>query len=273
MNIQLKAGLQFPGRLWKHRELWWRLTQREILSRYRGSILGIGWSLATPLAMLSIYTFVFSQVFKARWGGIENEGTLVFAVNLFAGLIVFNLFSECISRSPYLITSNSNYVKKVVFPLEVLACSSLGSAVFNAGVSLAVMTAFQIIAFGRLAPSIIWIPVIWIPLILFTLSLSWLLAAAGVFLRDVGQIVIVSMNMLMFISPIFFPITALPPNWQPLLRLNPLALLIEQTRQVAIEGLSPSPAYIVFGIIASTLACELSFRTFQKAKTGFADVI
>ena len=273
MDKAISMQLHFPRTLWRYRDLWWRLTQREILSRYRGSILGIGWSLTTPLAMLAIYTFVFSQVFKARWGGLENDGALAFAVNLFAGLIVFNLFSECISRSPYLITSNSNYVKKVVFPLEMLTCAAMGSSIFNAGLSLLIMVAFELIAFGKLPLSICWIPIIWTPLILFTIALSWMLAAAGVFLRDIGQIVAVALNMLMFTSPIFFPISALPAKWQTLLKMNPIAIVIEQTRVTSIQGSNPSLVYIATGLVGSILACELSFRAFQKAKRGFADVI
>jgi lipopolysaccharide transport system permease protein len=265
--------LTFPRSLWKNRELWWRLTEREVLGRYRGSLLGIGWSFITPLAMLAVYTFVFSQVFKARWGGLEQAGPLGFAVNLFAGLIVFNLFSECVSRAPGLVVANPNYVKKVVFPIEVLGSVAVGNAGFHALTSLVILLVFELIACQQLPITLLWLPFIWLPLILGSLACTWLLSAAGVFLRDINQLVGVGLNMLMFLSPIFFPLSALPTKWQPLLQLNPLAQVIEQTRRAAVQGGNPSLGYIVFGTLLTLTACELSYRTFQKSRTAFADVL
>lgn len=264
---------QFPHALWKHRELWWRLTEREVLGRYRGSALGIGWSFITPLAMLAVYTFVFSQVFKARWGGLEQAGPLGFAVNLFAGLIVFNLFSECVSRAPGLVVANPNYVKKVVFPLEVLGSVTVGSAVFHALTSLLILVIFELVAFRQIPITLLWLPVIWLPLVLGSLACTWFFSAAGVFLRDIGQLIGVGLNMLMFLSPIFFPTSSLPAKWQALLQLNPLAQVIEQTRKATVQALSPDWSYIVVGTLITFLACEISFRGFQKSKGAFADVL
>ncbi|MFM2173245.1 MAG: hypothetical protein RLZZ54_1172 [Cyanobacteriota bacterium] len=265
--------LRFPHSLWQHRELWWRLTEREVLGRYRGSALGIGWSFITPLAMLAVYTFVFSQVFKARWGGLEQAGPFGFAVNLFAGLIVFNLFGECVSRAPDLVVSNPNYVKKVVFPLEVLGCVAVGSASFHAFTSVLILLVFELIAFRGLPITLLWLPLVWMPLLLGSLACTWLLSAAGVFVRDIGQLISVGLNMLMFMSPIFFPTSALPARWQPLLGLNPIAQVIEQTRRVSVQGLSPQPAYVILGLLISVVACELTFRLFRRSKRAFADVL
>jgi lipopolysaccharide transport system permease protein len=264
---------RFPLALWKHRELWWRLTEREVLGRYRGSALGIGWSFITPLAMLAVYTFVFSQVFKARWGGLEQAGPLGFAVNLFAGLIVFNLFSECVSRAPGLVVANPNYVKKVVFPLDVLGSVAVGSAGFQALTSLSILLIFELIAFHKLPPTLMWLPLVWLPLVLGSLACTWLLSALGVFLRDIGQLIGVGLNMLMFLSPIFFPMSALPAKWQPVLQLNPLAQVIEQTRRAALQGLNPNWTYVLIGTLVTFGACEISFRAFQKSKKAFADVL
>ena len=264
---------QFPLALWKHRELWWRLTEREVLGRYRGSALGIGWSFITPLAMLAVYTFVFSQVFKARWGGLEQAGPLGFAVNLFAGLIVFNLFSECVSRAPGLVLANPNYVKKVIFPLEVLGSVAVGSAGFHAITSLIILVVFELIAFHHLPITLLWLPLVWLPLVLGSLACTWILSAGGVFLRDIGQLIGVALNMLMFLSPIFFPVSALPTRWQPILALNPLAQVIEQTRRVAVQGLKPDLAYLLAGTIVMIMACEASFLVFQRTKKAFADVM
>jgi lipopolysaccharide transport system permease protein len=265
--------LRFPLALWKHRELWWRLTEREVLGRYRGSALGIGWSFITPLAMLAVYTFVFSQVFKARWGGLEQAGPLGFAVNLFAGLIVFNVFSECANRAPTLVLANPSYVKKIVFPLEILAGVTVGSAGFHALTSLVVLAIFELIAFQSLPYTFAWLPLVWLPLILGCLAITWVIAAMGVFLRDIGQLVGVIVSMLMFLSPVFFPVSALPLQWQAILTLNPLAQVIEQTRKVLIAGEHPQAGYLIAGTIITGLACELSFRLFQKTKRAFADVM
>jgi lipopolysaccharide transport system permease protein len=265
--------LRFTLALWKHRELWWRLTEREVLGRYRGSVLGIGWSFITPLAMLGVYTFVFSQVFKARWGGLEQEGPLAFAVNLFAGLIVFNLFSECVNRAPGLIVANPNYVKKVVFPLEILGSVAVGSAAFHALTSLLILLLFELIAFQRLPITLLWLPLVWMPLILGSLACAWVLSAAGVFLRDIGQLISVGLNILMFLSPIFFPLSALPPRWQPILQLNPLAQVIEQTRRTAVQGLNPDFGLLFLATLIGIAVCELCFRGFQKSKGAFADVL
>ena len=266
-------SFQFPLTLWKNRRLWWRLTEREILGRYRGSLLGVFWSLLNPLLMLGVYTFVFSQVFKARWGSLENTSSLGFAVNLFAGLIVFNLFAECISRAPGLVLANPNYVKKVIFPLEILAGVVVGTAIFQALTSLIVLLFFRLIAFNSLSITCLWLPLVWLPLVLSCLSITWILAAIGVFLRDIEQVMGAVVSMLMFLSPIFFPLAALPVRWQPLLSLNPLAQVIEQTRQVLVLGEAPTTVYIIGGTLLSALASEAAYRFFKKAKRAFADVM
>lgn len=267
------VSIGFPASIWRHRELICRLGEREIQSRYRGSILGLSWSFVQPLTMLAVYTLVFSQVFKARWGTGNELGPLAFAVNLFAGLIVFNLFSECLNRAPGLILANPNYVKKVIFPLEVLAPVAIGTAGFHALTSLLVLVIFELMAYGRIPSSFLWLPLVWTPFLLGTLAITWILSALGVFVRDIGQLVGVIVSMLMFLSPIFFPLSALPARWLPILQLNPLAHVIEETRVVTIVGHAPSITYIIVGIIVSMVACEVSYRSFQRAKPAFADVI
>jgi lipopolysaccharide transport system permease protein len=265
--------LQFHTALWRHRELWWRLTEREVLAKYQGSMLGVAWSFINPLAMLAVYTFVFSQVFQARWGTLEDEGPLGFAINLFAGLIVFNLFAECVNRAPGLVLANPNYVKKVVFPLEMLGAVAVGSAVVQALTSLVVLIVFEMITLQRIPITFLYLPIVWTPLILGCLAVTWVLAALGVFLRDINQITSVIVSMLMFLSPIFYPVSALPKLWQPILSGNPLAQAIEQTRAVTISGTPPDRSYVLIGTLLSVIACELAFRLFQKGKRAFADVI
>ena len=271
--------LRFPRTLWLQRELWWKLSRREVQGRYRGSMLGWGWSFITPLLMLAVYTFVFSQVFQARWGDLGESGPLVFAINLFAGLIVFNVFAETASQSPALILNNANLVTKVVFPLEVLPAVSVAAALFHALTSWIVLVGFQLIN-GLLAGSglglpatLFWLPLVWLPLLSGCLALGWILAALGVYLRDLGQVIGVAVNLLMFLSAVFYPLSSLPERWQPLLQLNPLVLVIEQTRRVAVAGQMPSLLYVGGGSLLGLVLCELGFRAFQKARRGFADVL
>jgi lipopolysaccharide transport system permease protein len=265
--------LSFASSLLQHRELWWRLTDREIRGRYRGSMLGWSWTLITPLMMLAVYTFVFSSVFKARWSGLEQAGPMGFAINLFAGLIVFNVFAECATQAPTLILANANYVTKVIFPLEILGSVSVATALFHAITSSVVLLIVELLAQHSLPLSVLWLPLIWLPLALGCLALSWALSALGVFLRDLGQVMGVAVSMLMFLSAVFYPLSALPPRWQPLLGLNPLVRVIEQTRLVLVQGQGPSLTYVVLGSLLMLLLAEVSYRMFCRARRGFADVL
>lgn len=265
----------FATALWRQRELFWRLTSRDVAGRYRGSAIGWGWTFLTPLLMLGVYTFVFSQVFKARWGGEAGvpSGPVDFALNLFAGLIAFNLCSESVCRAPDLIVSQPNYVKKVIFPLEILPAVSVASATVHAISSLSIFAVILFIAKGGIPLTALLLPLVWAPLVLGSLAISWLLAAAGVYLRDLSQVTGVAMSMLLFLSAVFYPLSALPERWQPLMQLNPLAIIIEQTRRVTLEGESPSGSYLVIGTLMASILCQLAYRGFQKARAGFADVL
>jgi lipopolysaccharide transport system permease protein len=258
--------------LWRNRELISSLTQREVIGRYRGSTLGILWSFFNPVLMLAVYTFVFSVVFKARWNA-GSESRTEFALVLFAGLMVFNLFSECVTRAPSLILSNANYVKKVVFPLEILPWVSLGSALFHTLISLGVWLLFYAVFFG-IPPVTAWLlPVVVIPLIAFTMGISWFLASLGVYLRDVSQIIGILTTVLMFLSPIFYPVSSLPEEYRGLFQLNPLTPTIEMARDVLIWGKLPDWTLYGVSLAAALLVACLGFAWFQKTRKGFADVL
>ncbi len=257
---------------WRHRNFILALVKREVIGRYRGSVLGLLWSFLNPVLMLAVYTFVFSVVFKARWSA-ASESKTEFALVLFAGLMAFNLYAECVNRAPGLILSNVNYVKKVVFPLEILPWVAMGSALFHTLVSLAVWLIFYAIFFGAPHASALLLPVVFLPLVLFTVGLSWLLASLGVFLRDVAQVIGIITTTLMFLSPIFYPVSALPQKYQPWLLLNPLTPAIEQTRDVLVWGKAPDwSSYGIYLAAASGIAW-LGFAWFQKTRKGFADVL
>jgi lipopolysaccharide transport system permease protein len=197
--------------LWRNKGLIRNLIHREVVGRYKGSMLGIFWSLATPIFMLAVYTFVFSVVFKARWGAGGSDSKTEFALVLFAGLMIFNLFSECVGSAPGLVLANVNYVKKVVFPLEVLPWVRMGSALFHFAVSLGVWLVAYLALFGIPHWQVLLLPFVLIPLVLFVMGLSWALSSLGVYLRDVGQIIGLVITVLMFLTPIFYPASSLPP--------------------------------------------------------------
>jgi lipopolysaccharide transport system permease protein len=263
---------EMVGSLWRNRALVHASAKREVLARYRGSFLGILWSFITPLFMLTVFTFVFSVIFQARWGNSSGSKT-EFALILFAGLIVFNLFAECINRAPTLVTSNPNYVKKVVFPLETLPFISLLSALFNAFVSVIVWLIAYVIFIGPPNLTVMYLPIVLIPFCVFLLGLSWLLASLGTFLRDISQFIGVATTALMFLSPIFFPASAFPDEYAYILYLNPITTVVEQARDVLYWGKPPQFASLAMYFAATSAVAWLGFLWFQKTRKGFADVL
>jgi lipopolysaccharide transport system permease protein len=259
--------------LWRNRQLIWQMTRRDIASRYRGSLIGLAWSFINPLLMLIVYTFVFSVAFKARWNVGGDESKTDFAIILFAGMIVFNLFAEIVNRAPGLIIFNVNYVKKVVFPLEILPWITLGSALFHAMISLSVLLLVQFILNLSLPWTSIFLPLTLFPVIFASVGLAWFLSALGVFVRDVGQITGVFITVLMFMSAVFYPLSALPEKYQVWLRLNPLVLIITESRNSLVFGLLPDWDSLVIALTVSLVIAFSGFWWFQKVRKGFADVI
>lgn len=259
--------------LWRNRQLIRNLIQREVLGRYKGSMLGIFWSLATPIFMLAVYTFVFSVVFKARWGANGSDSKTEFALVLFAGLMVFNLFAECIGGAPGLILGNVNYVKKVIFPLEVLPWVRMGSALFHFAVSLGVWLLAYLALFGIPHWHVVLLPLVLLPLVLFVMGLSWALSSLGVYLRDVSQIIGLIITVLMFLTPIFYPASSLPQAYQALMFLNPLTPPIEMTRNLLYWGNIPNMTILALYAAGSSVCAVLGFAWFQKTRKGFADVL
>ena len=255
-----------------HRHLLLSMVKREIAARYRGSVLGFFWSFVTPLLMLAVYTFAFSIVFKARWG-TSSDSRVEFALVLFAGLLVYNVFAECINRAPNLILSNVAYVKKVVFPLEILPLVSLGGALFQMIVSLCVWCVAYYVMFGIPPVTIFLLPIVLLPYLLLIIGLSWGLASLGTYLRDIGQLIGIITTMLLFLSPIFYPITALPEKYRQMLNMNPLSYILEWARGVLIWGQMPDWTMVLIFSVVSVFIAWLGFAWFQKTRKGFADVL
>lgn len=260
------------------RSLIWQFSRRDVLARYRGSLLGLGWSFLTPLLMLGIYTFVFREVFNARWpsgaqGGLGGDSNVAFALQVYAGLIVFNLFAEVLARAPRLVLDQPNLVKKVVFPLEILPWVAILAALFHLAVNLFVLLGATLLARGSLPPTLLALPLVIAAFLPLLLGLSWLLAALGVFLRDIGQLIGMVMTALMFLSPVFYPAESLPERWRPLLSFNPLTLPIEQLRRVMLDGLWPDWGSLALYAAVALLTGWLGARGFAATRKGFADVL
>jgi lipopolysaccharide transport system permease protein len=259
--------------LWRHRDLIRQFTRREIEGRYKGSFLGLFWSFINPLVLLLIYTFVFGLVFKARWPNAKTDNLGEFAGTLFCGLICFNIFSDCINRAPGSIISVPNYVKKVVFPLEILAVSAFGSALFHALVSLSILLCANLLFNGSLQWTLLLLPIVALPLVFLSLGLSWFLASLGVFIRDISYTVTLIVQVLFFVTPIFYPLQAIPEPYQSIIRFNPLTSVVENFRRVILWGGQPSWTGLLLWLLATGVVMLLGYAWFMKTKKAFADVI
>jgi len=256
----------------RNRNLIRQMALREIVAKYKGSLFGTLWTVLNPILMLSVYTLVFSVIFRSRWAGGTGSKT-EFATLMFAGLIVFNFFAEVVNRAPRLILDNPNYVKKVVFPLESLAWVSIVSALVGAGISLCVLIAFRIILSGMLPWTFLLFPLLLLPLILLVAGVTWFLASLGVFLRDVSQAVGILTSVLMFLSPVFYPSDALPPKLRLLAQINPLAFYIENTRDLLIWGRLDGLHLYPYHLFVSLVVAMIGFAWFKRTRHAFADVM
>lgn len=269
-----KASLrEMVASLWRNRQLIVQMSKREVVGRYRGSVMGMAWSFFNPVLMLAVYTFVFSVVFQTRWGVAGEASKTSFAILLFVGMIVHGLFAECANRAPSLILGNVNYVKKVVFPLEILPWVAMGSALFHAAISLLVLLVAQLVFHQSLPWTVVLFPLVLLPLLLATMGAAWFLAAIGVYLRDVSQTIGIITTVLLFLSPIFYPISALPEQYRIWLHLNPLTFIIEEGRKTLVFGQMPDWSGWGVYMVVSVAIAWMGFWWFQKTRKGFADVL
>lgn len=259
--------------LWRNRQLILQMTKRDVIGRYKGSVVGLLWSFFNPILMLTMYTFIFSVVFKARWGINGDETKSQFAMILFVGLMLHNFFSEVLNRAPGLVLGNVSYVKKVVFPLEILPAISMGAALFHYLISLFVLLIAFFIFNGFINWTAIFTPIIVLPLLMMTIGLAWALASLGVFLRDVGQTIGLVTTVLIFLSPVFYPMSALPEALRPWLMINPLTFPIEQARSVVILGNLPNWTGLAIYTAISVFVTWIGYVWFQKTRKGFSDVL
>lgn len=257
---------------WQHAGIIRQFASREVHSRYRQSWLGAAWAVLTPLLMLAVYTFVFRHIFNVRWGDTGGSD-LGFAVRLYAGLAVFNFFAECVSRAPRLVLDQPHLVKKVLFPLEVLPWASAAAAAVHLAIAFVLLLVLGTWDSGRLPVTVVALPLVWAPMLPLVVGLGWWLAALGTYVRDIGQLIALALSLLMFLSPIFFPIEAVPAAVRPWLVANPLAPIITQTRHVLLDGQWPAWGVLAVNFVVCLAIAAAGAAFFRKVRPGFPDVV
>jgi lipopolysaccharide transport system permease protein len=257
----------------KHKNLIYQLSKRDILARYKGSVAGIAWSVITPMLMLVLYTFVFSYVFKARWGEAPELPREMYALVLYTGMILHTFFSDCLNRAPTLMQINSSYVKKIVFPLEALTWVTLFSALFQAVIGFILLIMSNLFITGGLSLAVLYLPFILLPFIFIILGVCWFVTSVGVYFRDVAHVTTILTTVLMFASPIFYPVSILPEGLRVFIYLNPLTYFIEEVRNILIWGRSPDFMHYIIVLAISVVIASLGYFFFQRTRKGFADVL
>jgi lipopolysaccharide transport system permease protein len=257
--------------LWHYRTLILRLTTRELSAKWRGTVLGIFWSIATPLLSFFIYGFVFSQIMHSRWSGeLENTD---YSLVLFSGLVTFSIFIESVNRAPSLILENVSYVKKVIFPLEILAVVAVLVAVTNAGFGIMVLLAAILWIMGTLSWTILLVPLVLLPYCIFILGLTWILSSLGVFLRDVRQLIVVATSLLMFLTPVLYSVNSVPERYRWIIELNPLTPTLAQMRAVIFGVQWPDISSYIASWCFALVSASLGYFWFMRTRKAFADVI
>ena len=249
------------------------LSVREIYSRYKGSMLGIFWAVLTPVGMLLVFTFVFGEIFRAKWPGSELSGKVDFAINLYIGLSVFWFFVDVLGKAPNLIVSVPNFVKKVVFPLEILPVVSLISGLFHFCINIAIIVVALLITKGELYLSVMLLPLVIVVTFPLLAGVGLLFGALGVYVRDISAVIGVAINMLMFLSPVFYPLSAIPQNLQWLFELNPITVIIESFRGAFMYGAYPEWDKLGVYLVFSLVVWFLGYKVFNATRGGFGDVI
>lgn len=253
-------------------DLLFQLVHRELRDRYGGSVLGAAWALIVPISMLAIYTFVFGFVFRARWTG-AGEDPFAFSLFLYCGLVPFLFVSDTLGRASTLIHQHGTLVKRVVFPMPLLAVAMTAAAAVHMTLGLGILTIFAWLVQGRIGPlALLALPTV-VPLVLAGLGLAWLVSASTVYFRDLTQAVPAVLPVILFLSPVFYPVSAVPPAMREWMLLNPLTTVIENVRSVVIAGALPEPVSVLTGIVLGSALAFVGFLWFSRLQPGFADVL
>ena len=257
--------------LWRNRALVAELARREFTGRYRGSFGGIAWSFVQPLFLLAVYTVAFALILHARWGVAGGPGD--YALMVFAGLIVFNAYAECLARAPQLVTANPNFVKRVVFPLELLPWVLTIAIAVHALLAVAIWIGGYALLRGAPPATALLAPIVLLCFAPMLLGTGWLLAALGVAVRDISQLTALLSHALLFLTPVFYPLDAAPPVVRMLLEWNPLTVVVEALRDVLYRGIAPAWGALLVYLVLTTLFAWAALGVFRRLRRGFADWI
>lgn len=265
------AVVSLSKRVWARRNVFWELTKRDVAGRYSGSFLGLLWSFFNPLLMLAVYTLAFRVFLGMRWPNMASGAD--FSLMIFCGMIIHSLMAECLMRAPTVIVSQSNLVKRVVFPLAILPGVMVASALVNMVLSLLVLLIFVMISHRALHVTVLYLPLVYAPYVGLVCGVSWLLASLGVFIRDVTQVAGVLSAVLMFLSPVFYPASNLREPFREWINYNPLTLMIEETRRLVLFGQSPDWSALGIYSVTAMVVMLFGYAWFQRTRDGFADVL
>jgi len=257
---------------YRHRELIRVIVWRELAQRFRGSAIGWIWACATPLVMLTAYTFIFSGPVKIS-STPDQAGVAVYAISIFAGLLVFNLFTELANRAPTLLHENAWFIKKTIFPSDILAWIALFRALVYASISFALLVIFNLILSGQIQVTLLLVPVIILPFCLFLLGITWLLSALGALTRDVFHLVASVIPILIFASPVFYSVQELPAVTRPWAYINPLAGFIEMMRDTVIRGAVPDLMVFLASAAISLVFFWWGHAVYRRYRSIIVDVI
>lgn len=259
--------------LWRQRKLIYHMTRRDVSQRYKSTILGLMWPIVLPLVMLAVYTFIFGIVFKARWGMTPSENHFQFAVTLFCGLVMYNVFSETLGSATNIIVSNPNYVRKVVFPLEILPVVSMAAAMFHAFLGFCIMLVGAVFSVGMPSWTILYFPLVLVTLCSLTLALAWFLAALGVFIRDISQWVTLLVQIMIYATPVFYPLDIVPEKYKWILLLNPLTQIVIDARRTILWHMPPDWGPWAVTTAVTLILMQLGYMVFMRSKGAFGDVV
>ncbi len=260
--------LHMLAALWQQRYLLGQLVKRDVLLRYRGAMFGVLWIFLSPLFMLAVFAYVFGGIFQARW---PVQSGVPYWLQLYAGLITFNLFAETVTRAPGSVRSYPSFVKKIIFPVHILPVVPLGAALVHGAFNFLIL-AVVLASSGHWHWQIVLFPLLLLPVLLLALGLAWFVGAWGVYIKDMTQIVPMFVQVLMFVSPVFYPVEAVPAMLRPLYYFNPLGVVIEANRAL-VSGLPVSWSVWTLTLLAGLAGAMLGYIFFQHAREEFADAL
>lgn len=262
----------FLSHVWVNRHLLAMMVKRAVSSRYKNSFIGVAWLVINPLIKLSIYTLVFHQILNVKWGAQEQTGPQ-FALYIYIGMIAFNVFSESMLAAPHVIVAHRNMIKKIDFPIEILPWVHFCTAVCDALIGFGIWLLAYLVINGMPYVTVLLLPLVFLPFLLITMGLNWMISASSVFIKDVNQMVQFGVAALLFISPIFYPLSAVPGFLHSVMLLNPLSFEIEMLRAILLDGAIPSIRYYLAYLAVGITLYYLGYRSYKSVQDEFADVL